>query len=872
MGLLERRHHLDTLTAYLHDAAAGDGRLVFVSGEAGIGKTALVRHLRDEVGRQARVAIASCDALSTPGPLGPLIHVGPALGLPADLLLRPETTREHLYAQILAALRQPGQPTLLIAEDAHWADEASLNLLRFLGRRIDELSTLLVVTHRDDELGPHHPLRVVIGDLASAPGVRRMALSRLSREAVLGMAEGHAVDATSLYDLTGGNPFFVTEVLAAGGSGTPPTVRDAILARAARLSSDGRRLLDAAAVLGARFDPSLLASVCGGPAEETTEECLSVGIVEHRDGAIAFRHELAREAILHAMSPVRRLILSRRALAAMQEDTRSRHDVARLAHFAESAGDHTAVLTYAVAAAEQAAALGAHREAAAQYARALRCADDLRPERRAELLERRSYECHLTGLIDEALATAEAARALREASGDRLREGDDLRWLSRLHWLSGHNAEAEVAAEGALHILQTLTPGLELALAYSNQAQLRMLAWDADGAIEWGDRAIALAERLGEPEPLVHALNNVGAARLWLDDEGGRQLLERSIAIALGHGFEDHVSRGFANLAWPALFRWQLDAAGSYIDDGIAYTAQHDLFAMGGYLTALRAILRLRRGDWAGAEEDALASCDGESLVQMTRIHALTVLGQLAARRGEVAWPILDEALSLAVRASDLLRRGPVRAARAEAAWLNGDSDRAVAEARTVFDEAIALGDPWLAGELAVLLQRCGQRNVPTDGLATPHALLIGGEWRRAASLWQELGCPLETARALVDGDEAAVREAWAMLDGLGAKPDAAMATRRLRELGAHGLPRGPRSSTRANPASLTDREMEVLALIAEGKPNRTIADRLFLSPKTVAHHVSSILGKLDVPTRADAARRAVELDTLQDRHPPSPR
>ena len=255
----------------------------------------------------------------------------------------------------------------------------------------------------------------------------------------------------------------------------------------------------------------------------------------------------------------------------------------------------------------------------------------------------------------------------------------------------------------------------------------------------------------------------------------------------------------------------------------------------------------------------------------MTRIHALTVLGQLATRRGASAWPILEEALTLAVRAGDLLRRGPVRAARAEAAWLNGDSDRAVAEARTVLDEAIALGDPWLAGELAVLLYRCGRRDLPTDGLAEPHALLIRGEWRHAADLWREIGCPLETARSLVDGDEAAIREAWAIFDRLGALPDAAMATRRLRKLGAHGLPRGPRSSTRANPGLLTDREVEVLALIAEGRPNRVIADRLFLSPRTVGHHVSAILAKLDVPTRADAARVAVALDLLQDRRSPTP-
>jgi len=871
MDLLERRQQLDSLAGYLRDASSGSGRLVFVSGEAGIGKTTLVRRFAEDAREQARVAMTSCDALSTPGPLGPLVDVGPALGLPADLLQRPETTREHLYAQIFAALQRPGQPTLLIAEDAHWADEASLNLLRFIGRRIDDLSTLLVVSYRDDELGPHHPLRIVIGDLASAPGVRRISLPPLSREAVDVMATGHDVEAAWLYDLTGGNPFFVTEVLAVGGSGTPPTVSEAVLARAARLSSDGRRLLDAAAVLGARIDPSLLESVIGGPTENTTEECLSIGIIVHVDGEIAFRHELARNAILGAMSPVRRLVLSRRALAALVQDPQFRHDAARLSHFAEAAGDREAVLTHSVAAAEQAAALGAHREAAAQYARALRCAEDLPPERRAELMERHSYECYLTGLIDDAMVSAKSALTLRRASGDRLREGDALRWLSRVHWFTGHTDEAEAAAAAALDVLEALPPGRELAWAYSNRSGLRMLAWDIAGATEWGERAIALAERLEEPEPLVHALNNVGAAKLWVDDETGRQLLDRSIAIARRHGFEDHVSRGYSNLAWPALFRWRLDVAEAYLADGIAYTAEHDLIAMGRYLIATQAIVHLRRGDWPRAEQDALLCLGGGSKDTLTRIHALSVLGQIHARRGTVDWPMLDEALSLTGSTGDMQRRGPVRAARAEAAWLAGNTGRAVVESRTVLDEAIALGDRWLAGDLALILHRCGERDVPTDGIAEPHALLIRGDWRGAAHHWQALGCPLETARALVDGDEAAVREAWDIFDRLGARPDAAIAMRRLRELGASQLPRGPRSSTRANPGLLTDREVDVLALIAEGHPNRVIADRLFLSPRTVGHHVSAILAKLDVHSRADAARRAVELDLLQDRSSPSP-
>ena len=186
-----------------------------------------------------------------------------------------------------------------------------------------------------------------------------------------------------------------------------------------------------------------------------------------------------------------------------------------------------------------------------------------------------------------------------------------------------------------------------------------------------------------------------------------------------------------------------------------------------------------------------------------------------------------------------------------------------------MLDDALRRRHPWLVGELALTLFGSGNARCRMRGLAEPFALQIRGEWRRAAELWHERQCPLEEARALVDGDEAALRQAWVIFDRLGARPDAALATRRLRDLGARQLPRGPRSATRANPALLTERELEVLELLTEGASNREIAARLFLSPKTVGHHVSSILGKLDVPTRADAAAMAVKLELLQNRSSP---
>ncbi len=864
MELLERRPFVESLRGHLAEAAAGHGRMVFVSGEAGIGKTALVRSFCEEVRDGARVAVASFDALSTPGPLGPLIHIAPALGLPGDLLLQAGTTREQLYHQILTALQRTDAPTILVGEDAHWADEASLNLLRFLGRRVGDLRVLLIVTFRDDELGPSHPLRIVLGDLATAPAVRRLPLPRLTVEAVRTMAAGKSLDVEAIHALTAGNPFYVSEVVTAGGTGLPASVRDAVLARAARLAPAERRVLDAAAVIGSPVDFELLGEVVEGDAEPAVEACLSAGILEFRDDALLFRHELAREAMLGAMSPVRRLVLHRRVLAALENGPIQRRDLAQLAHHAEAAGNREAVLNYATVAAQQAASLRAHRQAAAQYARALRFADHLPPAERADLLERRSYECYLTALFHEAIAASEAALALRREAGDRLREGDDLRWLSRLSWFIGDAAAADRFGREALEVLSSLPASCELAWAYSNQSQLRMLARDADESVVWGERAIALAEQLGETEVLVHALNNTGAGKLLREDESGNAFLERSLALALEHGYEDHVTRAVSNLTWSAMLRYRFLGIEDRLTEGITYAGEHDLDAMWLYLRATRALLHLHLGEWANALDEASTLARHPTLTSVTRIIALHVIGLARARLGMDDAGILDEALVLAERTGELMRLGPVRAARAEAAWLAGDAPRAVAEARAVLDDALRRRQRWLAGEIALLLARVGERDLPEDGLAEPFALQIQGEWRRAAELWRERGCPLEEARALVDGDEEAMRHAWAIFDRLGARPDAAMAIQRLRDLGARQLPRGPRAATRANPALLTEREIEVLALIARGATNREIAAQLFLSPKTVSHHVSSILDKLGVSTRAGAAEAAGKLALLQ--------
>jgi DNA-binding CsgD family transcriptional regulator len=862
MELLEREPALDALGGWLAEARAGRGRLVLVGGEAGVGKTTLIEAFAARHRPASRVLRGACDPLTTPRPLGPLADVAAGLGGRLERLLADEAPREQLFAALLERLAGARVVTVLVIEDVHWADEATLDLLRFLARRLGAAPVLLVVTYRDDEVGPGHRLRLVAGDLASSAPVRRLRLAPLSRQAVAVLA-GDGLDPDALYERTGGNPFFVTEVLAAGGEAIPATVVDAVLARAARLDRPARRVLEAAAVIAPPAEPWLLAEAAGvGPA--AVDACVAAGMLQGQGGGVGFRHELARVAVEEALAPGRRAELHGRVLAALLARPGAAPDPARLAHHAEGAGDAAAVLQHAPAAARRAVALGAHREAAAQYGRALRVAGGLEPAALAGLLERHAYECYLTDQVDDAAGSWRRALGCWRALGDRRQEGDTLRWISRLAWLQGRQTEAERAGREAVALLEGLPPGPELAMAYSNLSQLGMLANDVEQAVTWGGRAIGLAERLGQTEILVHALNNVGTAELQAGRPSGRPTLERSLALAVANGLEEHVARAYTNLAAVALHQRDYERAARDGDTGVRYCAERDLDTWRLAMLADRARADFEQGRWTEATATVELLLGDPRTSPMSRVDALTVLGRVRARRGDPeVWPPLDEAQALAAGSGDLQWLGPLAAARGEAAWLAGSP----AAARSEVEDALALaeraeGQGWLAGELAFWLRRLGGPDRLPDAVAAlPFALQLAGDLEAAAARWRALGCPYEAAAALADSDqEPQLRAALAELEGLGARPLRAQVARRLRELGVRGLTRGPRPATRANPARLTARELEVLALVGEGLRNADIARRLSLSTKTVDHHVSAILAKLGVPTRGAAAREAARL------------
>jgi DNA-binding CsgD family transcriptional regulator/tetratricopeptide (TPR) repeat protein len=859
--LLERVGQL----AFLADALAAvvdgsQGRLVLVRGEAGVGKTVLLRHFCEHARGAARVLWGSCDALFTPRPLGPLVDIAQITGGELAALVASEAKPHEVVLELSRELKLRA-PTILVLDDVHWADEATLDVLRLIGRRLQTVPALIAVSYRDDGLDRGHPLRLVLGEFAGAEGIGRLELAPLSEDAVAALAAPHGVNAQELHRKTAGNPFFVTEVLAAGEEEIPLTVRDAVLARTARLSPAARTLLEAFAVVPWHAELWLLEALAGD-ALDCLEECASSGVLRLEPLGAGFRHELARLAVEESLTPLRRVTLHRRALAALEAPRAGRPDLARLAHHAEAAGDAEAVTRFAPAAAARASSLGAHREAAAQYARALGFADGLSPEARAELLGQRSYECFLTGQFDLSIEARKQALECYRRVGDTLKEGDSLRWLSRILWWVGRPLEAGAAGREGVTLLERHPPGRALAMAYAQVAQLCMSMDDQTGAVAWATRALELAELLEDTETQAHALCTIGSVELAHGEPGGRERLERSLELAEGAGLEEHVGRGFTNLARVKARNREYALAIRYIDDGLAYCNERDLDLYRPYLLAHRARVELDQGRWPEAAESVVLVLRDPGASPLARILALVALGLLRARRGDPdQWAPLDEALGLAAATGELQRLGPVAAARAEAAWLEGMTDAIVPETDAALALAVRGHVSWSIGELAYWRVRSGVGENMSSGAAEPYALQISGDWSRAAELWSEIGCPYEAALALGEADDDdALRRALAELHRLGARPAGSIVARRLRKRGARGLPRGPRSATRQNAANLTPREVEVLGLVVRGLQNAEIAARLFLSERTVEHHVAAILRKLDVRTRGQAGIEAARL------------
>jgi DNA-binding CsgD family transcriptional regulator/tetratricopeptide (TPR) repeat protein len=730
--------------------------------------------------------------------------------------------------------------------------------LLYAARRLDRPPALLIATYRDDEIGTNTRLTSVVGELSRLGATRRVPVPPLTASGVASLVAGCDLNPAEVFHQTAGNAFFVSEMVAARSS-KPATVRDVVLARAARLSPQGRHVLDVASQLGVRFDASVLIEA-SGTAAAGVDDCIAAGMLVSYVDELGFRHELSRATIADELAPIRRASVNGAILRVLE--ARRGSDIARLATHAAAAHEADAAFRYGIQAGERAAGLASHREAVHHYRTALRFASQ-RPDRdRAALYDQLAAECMVIDEADEALVAAEEALRLWESLGDPLRIGAAHMSLDRACWYLARGEEAQAHAAAAVAVLEPHGPSVEYARALAGAAASALMHGDPDRTIDLGRRAVEVARAAGDVEADTDALNTIGYALLLRGDlPGALTHLERSLQIALEAGHGHHAGRAYANLASALADNSRWDRADAVLADGMRCSEDHELTTRYLCLTGVLAGTELARGRWDDALANALCVLDRAGSMSVGRLPALITISTIKLRRGDAdAQPMLRETLRLAECTTEVQQIAPVRLALAEAAWLRGDAAAARVSVEATLADADGAADPHTLGRALSWLTRLGApRPVPAI-VPRELAFEIDGQWAEAAGEWEALERPYERALALIQvGSPEALTEAFAILDRLGARPAAAIAAAGLRTLGGRA-PRGPRPTTRTNPAGLTAREVEVLRLIADCRQTPKSLARLYISDKTVEHHVSRILAKLEVPSRRDAARAARDL------------
>ena len=867
--LIERTPHLTALHDKYKDVAAGEGHCIMLSGEAGIGKTALVRAFCQDHLHHAKVYSGICDALFTPRPLAPLYDIiwqiwaddwskdGHTTGTGRQPAI-PED-RTTLFTDFFQRFDQQPGLSLLVFEDIHWADEATIDFIKFLARRITRLRCLFILTWRDEEVNPGHPLKQLLGQLPPH-SFTRIQLPPLSKTAVENLAKTRGYRGEDVYGISGGNPFYVNEILASYSPGIPDNIKDSILSVYNRLQTETRRVCELLSVMPTGFETDYLEEL--EPQYATAlAGCLETKIILLKDNRLFFKHELYRRTIEYALSPFIRIKHHKTILTTFRERFETNGEIERIIHHAKNANDHPTVVHYAPIAARQAATLGAHTEATKLYFSAIEYYQGKDPETLVTLYEPYAYECYLTNRMKEAIIYQQKVVGIWQEKGNLEKKGDSLWFLSRLWWFDGNRRQAERFAREAVDVLADQPPSRPKAMAFSNMSQLKMLSDQTVECIHWGEKAISIAKELNDEEILSHAYNNVGTVQMRVPAyrQKGLDLLQRSLEIALKSYLHEHAARAYTNMASNAIQLKDYPLATNILFEGIQYCEEVELDSWRTYMLSWKARLLLDTGHWAEAQAIAEQLIRNETQASIVKILALIVMGTIRMRTGEAdALPLLLEARTKAFESMELQRILPALTALLEYEWITG---QAILE-KAAIEYAIGLlsqgGTLRESSEFDFWLWKVRRQQVPLHAAderyraETPHMAM------ESAAGWRLLGCPYEQSLFLFEGNEEAKREAIAIVHRLGAVAIYEKMKLGMRSEGIRSIPRGSRKTTRDNPALLTERELGVLELLKEGLQNKEIGSRLFISAKTVDHHISAILFKLDVDTRTKAVREAI--------------
>jgi DNA-binding CsgD family transcriptional regulator/tetratricopeptide (TPR) repeat protein len=831
-ALVERRAELASLAGAVHDAAAGHGSTVVISGEPGIGKTTLVQAFRSGLPDQARVLAGACEDLLAPRALGPIRDAAATSSGPLAVALRAQSDTDAVFDAVLAELRHRPGPTVLVLEDVHWADCATLDVVRYVARRIDVLSALLVLTTRDDTLDVDDSLRAVLGALPSASS-RRVPLARLSRDAVAELAADRPVDVDELMQITEGNPFFVVEVLAATDAAVPPTVADAVLARVGRLPADVRAALEPLAVAPAGLDVDELVALVGDLAPVSVAE--RAGVLRLDGKVVRFRHELARRAVFEALPATVRLAQHTAVLHMLEKSADV--DPSRLLHHAVGAADDHAAVRHGIAAARASSGVEAHRQAASCYEHVLARAAELQLADIARLYDAYSWALsHSNRFRDAAQAAADAVARWREV-GDPARLVRPLVTLTRQLWLTEQCDRAVTTAQEALALARSGSDERAIAYALLCYGGVLVLTDREEEGLPALAESIRRAEALGALDIAALSRDYTGSAWLQLGRDEGEAELQHSVDLARASGNHEYVMRGYYNLAEGV---WRLGRYGDamrYIEAGADYGADRDFPAHEYMFRARRFRWLAMQGAWDEAEAGLRAMLAADPEPGMIGRETVPILARILARRGDpdaAHW--LDVARQHSDRTDVVEWVIPTGLAWIEQAWLTGRPELAEPWTTTLLARTDRPGMAVQRGELLRYLARLGQHVEPVPWSPTPE-----DRYERALELAES-----DDVESLIDAlDE---------LNDLGAQPAARLVRRRLRDGGVTRIPRRKARSRQTNAAGLTGRQLEILRLVADGLSNPEIAAELVISSRTVDHHVSAVLRQLGAGSRQEAA------------------
>jgi DNA-binding CsgD family transcriptional regulator/tetratricopeptide (TPR) repeat protein len=851
MELLERDQFISVLGELFEKVKTECGYVVSISGEAGIGKTSLVEFFTNKFKGQANILWGSCDDLFTPRPLAPLYDIANQIDSKIIDQLDSGVNRPSIFSNFFKEI-QNSMPKIIVIEDMHWADESTLDLLRFLGRRINKTNALLLITYRDDEIKSDHPLKLTLSNLQSNY-LKRIKLSPLSENAVNTLALKYGRTDSKLYQKTGGNPLLVSEVLSNGQSETPASVKELFLSKLKRLSSDRRTLVEMISVIPGRAEKWLVQKLVNDLS--LIDEILEFGILKSEGDSFLFRHELARIAIEESLLESKRIEFNLKVLSVLTQRENTEQFFSRIIHHASKAFDKDSIIKYAPSAAKQASLLGAHREAVKIYQTVLHYSDLLSAQQKLDLLEGVSYECFLTGCVDEAVQASESAIKILQEYPAPEREGEIYRRLSRILWYDCQDEKGEEYLDRAIQIFENLPPSKNLAMAYSNKSQTYAIREDYEIAIDWGNKALELARRLNDKEVEAHALNNIGCCKMLISNGSGENDLLKSLEISVNNDFYEHATRAYANLGSIHLQQRNLLAADKYFERGLDYGNEKDIYVFSLCMAGHYAKTKLQFGLWNESIDLANYVLKEKSTPPGNTVMPLNVLAVIRMRRNDPgSLKLIDEATEMSFKMGEMEKIVSITAAKAELLWLQNKLETFAGGLYSIYLKVLKSNNVWAIGEMAYWVWKAGKLEEVPKQIAKPYLLQIQGNWREASELWNELHCPYEQALALSEGDEASMKKSIEIFERLGASAAVQLIKQMMRESGIKSIPKGPRQTTKANPSGLTKRELEVLKLVSRGLSNSDIAKDLFISPKTVDHHISAIFSKLNIHSRIEVA------------------